>query len=192
MKKDLEVFFDQFSLFSQSEIDHICSCFSEQKLKKKESLLKEGQYCQHLSFIVTGSFRFFHINGKGDEIDEHFSLGSEFVVDIQSFMEGTAAKLNIQAISDSSLLTITRSDYGQLSKDLPKLIEFENLMLKRSLFNTYNRLVSLLKDSPDTRYLNLLKEQPRIHEEIPLQYIANYLGVTRETLSRIRRRTMKK
>jgi len=191
MKNELKIFFNQFSLFSENEIDEICLHFSEQTLKKKTYLLKEGEYCRHLSFIVSGTFRFFHINEKGDEKDEHFSLGNEFVVDIQSFMDDIPAKMNIQAISDSKILTIIQSDYNQLSKTIPQLIVFENLMLKKSLFNTYNRLVSLLKDSPDTRYLTLLQEQPRIHKEVPLQYIANYLGVTRETISRIRKRTMK-
>jgi len=191
MKNELKIFFSQFSLFSEKGIENICLHFSEQVLKKKEFLLKEGQHCRHLSFIVSGTFRFFHINEKGNERDEHFSLGNEFVVDIQSFMDDIPAKMNIQAISNSRILTITQSDYNQLLKTIPKLIVFENLMLKKSLFNTYNRLVSLLKDSPDTRYLNLLQEQPRIHEEVPLQYIANYLGITRETISRIRKRTMK-
>jgi len=191
MKNELKIFFNQFSLFSENEIDEICLYFSEQVLKKKDYLLREGQYCRHLSFIVSGTFRFFHINEKGDEKDEHFSLGNEFVVDIQSFMDDIPAKMNIQAISDSRILTIIQSDYNQLSKDIPQLIIFENLMIKKSLFNTYDRLVSLLKDPPDTRYLNLIQDQPRIHEEVPLQYIASYLGVTRETISRIRKRTMK-
>lgn len=154
---------------------------------KKSKLLNVGDIENCLSFIETGMIRFY-IPKVENELTFSFSFENSFVSAYDSFITQTPAKYVVETITSATLWRLTYEDLQDIYRktELGNLIgrkASEDLFLKKS-----ERELSLLNYSAEERYLNLFKERPELIREIPLKYIASYIGVTPQALSRIRKR----
>ncbi len=164
------------------------SILSTQNFSKGSSLLREGQICKGTYFVTKGAFRTFHLK-DGNEIHTAFYFENDFVRDIESLSEGTPSKVTIQALEDSEVTFISKEAMFTLYERAPSFQMIGRKLLELMAI-TERRYARLFTDfQPRERYEYVLKHHPELIQRVPLQYLATFLGITRETLSRIRKRT---
>lgn len=158
------------------------------EFKKKSVFLCVGQVERHISFIEKGEVRLIIPQEEDRETTFGFSFPGEFVSAYDSFLTQAPSLYELETLADTTLWRISYTDLAevyQLTKSGNTIGRFiaEKLYLIKS-----KREQSLLKETPEQRYLNLFEERPNVIKQIPLKYIASYIGVTPQALSRIRKR----
>jgi len=158
------------------------------RLRKRQYLLQEGDICQYNCFIAKGCLRMYRVSADGNEHILRFGIENWWMADYESYNSGRATKNNIDALEDSELLLIKKEDFEALFKSMPKLQTFRERLEARSFDASQNRIFSNISETAEEKYDNFIKTYPDFYSRIPLQMIASYLGVTRETLSRVRQK----
>ncbi len=172
-----------------SENDKICipSFFEIKKLQKKQLLLQEGDYCTHLAFVAKGALKSYTIDDKGQEHISLLAWEGWWVSDFKSFICDEKAILSIDAIEDSEVLLLSRSNYEKLLIEVPVMERYFRILYQNSLVTKDRRLISSNTFSAEEKYLQLIKMYPFISQRIPQNLIASYLGLKPETISRIKK-----
>lgn len=169
----------------------ICkSLFSPKKLRKRQYILQQDDVCKNLVFVEKGILRSYSVDNKGNEHIIQFALEGWWISDIYSFLTGEEAVYNIDAIEDSELLQISKSALDELYERVPKFERYFRILTQSNMIATHRRLTATLSASADEKYLRLLSAYPNIVARVPQHMIASYLGITPETLSRVRKRTV--
>lgn len=163
------------------------SFFIPKKLRKKQYLLQEGDPCKYTAFVNKGILRSYTIDEKGSEHVIQFALEDWWIADIYSFLTGESSACNIDALEDAELLLITKPAQDEMVLQIPKMERYLRLLMQNNLIAMQRRLISSLNYTAEDKYLQLLAACPSIIQRVPQHYIASYLGITPETLSRIRR-----
>lgn len=162
-------------------VEHI----SIKKVSKRELILEYNDICKHLYYLNSGFVRIFYYK-QGKDITEWFADEKQFFFSIGSYFEGKPSELIIEAIEDCELILLSKSGQDTLRHTN---LEIANLIISfysGSLILSQKRMESIQFESAASRYHNLLQIQPNILKKVPLQHIASFLGITQETLSRIR------
>jgi len=155
------------------------------EIKKGEYFIKEGKDCQRIAYISNGIFRIFYLK-DGIEINTCFCKENSITSSFESFVNNTASKEFIQAIENATLITISKENLFKLYELSPKWQSISRILTEKECLRLSNRASSLSFESAKEKYQNLLIHQPDIIKRVSIQDIASYIGVTRETLSRIR------
>ena len=161
-------------------------------LKKKAFFAQAGKVCNEVGFIVEGSVRYYHVK-DGVEITGYFSFENDFISAYKSFLTGTATLSYIEALENTRLIIFSKDGLQKLLADERinhKIERFGRLLAEHYLICYEDRVTSFIIQSAEERYLQLLKDNRNIFKRIPQHYIANYLGITAVSLSRIRKRIM--
>jgi CRP-like cAMP-binding protein len=165
--------------------------FKPKKLRKKQYFLQEGNVCKYAGFIVKGAMRQYSVDEKGVEHMVHLFIEDYWAGDRESSIMLTPSKYNIDAWEDTELLTITRAEMLELMEKIPALTEMTRLMDERHAIANQRRLNSAISSSAEKRYEELAENHPQFIQRFPQHIIASYLGITKETLSRIRKQPQK-
>lgn len=173
--------------FSKKLAIEIAAFYEEEKLNKNNFLVRQGQYCHKMCLIKEGYFRFFTYSTK-KEITHWIFGKNQLVTDMGSFFLQAPAKWNIHALTDSTIYTLTHTNYQQLRKKVPEWDSYERLFLVKLMSALENRIYAFLSMTAEERYQYLFAADSKMFNELPLQYLASMLGMTPETLSRIRRK----
>lgn len=171
---------------SDEEFEFAKTLFIPKKLRKKHLLLQEGDPCKYTVFVEKGLLRSFTIDEKGSEHILQFSLEGWWAADLYSFLTGEASHQNIEALEDSELLLITEPSWDELLKEVPAFERYFRILIQNNLIATQKRLLDSFSETAEVKYQKLLVNFPNIVQRVPQHMIASYLGITRETLSRIR------
>lgn len=172
-----------------SNLDQITNLFQLETLEKDTFFTKEDQYCHKLSFIQSGCLRIYkYIDGK--DITQWVSSKGEFVTDLSSLIFNAPSKWNIQAMTDCSVYTISRANYNIIGTLVPQWDHLEKLFLAKCFITIEERVFSFLSMTAEERYHMMFELKTDIFNQVPLHYIASMLGMTPETLSRIRRKSI--
>jgi CRP-like cAMP-binding protein len=174
--------------FTDDEFSHMLSSFRREYVPRKYFFLKAGQVAKYKAYINKGSVRNFTTDEKGGEHILYFSFEDWWVGDLESFYNQQPAKINVQAMEDCEILCLPKADLEKLGDQIPKLKLLFAEKEKRSLFSHIQRLQEVKSLSAEARYLNLINKHPEIFQRIPLQYIAMYLDIEPQSLSRLRKR----
>ncbi len=161
-------------------------------LKKKHYFAVSEKVCDKVGFILTGSVRYYYIK-DGQDITGYFSFENEFLSSYKSYLTGLPGYTYIQALEDTKLITFTRRDMDQMLANpmlAYKMERFGRLIAEHYLCCYDDRVTSFVTQTPEERYLQLLSTGREILQRMPQHYIANFLGITPVSLSRIRRRVM--
>lgn len=161
---------------------------SVKKIRKKQYLLQEGDVCKVIAFVGKGAMRSYTVDGEGREHILQFALEGWFISDLYSFLTGEASVYNIEAIDDSELVLINQAAYEELLKRSPSYQAYMLQLITGAYIALQKRITSTISLSPEERYQHLIALYPDIIQRVPQHMIASYLGLTPETLSRIRRR----
>jgi CRP/FNR family transcriptional regulator, anaerobic regulatory protein len=157
--------------------------------KKKEFLLQEGKICNKISFINSGCMRAFY-NVEGIENTVQFFFADSWYTDYESFLTGKPATENMQALEQCEIVQFSRDDIYKLYETHPVFNSVGRVMAENAFMSLSKLNKMLTNEEPEQRYLNLFKNRPEIVEKIPQHYIASYLGIKPESLSRIRKRIL--
>lgn len=171
---------------NEEEQQNILSSFGSLSLGKGKNFLNSGSVCRQMAYIESGYVRMFNI-ADGKEITLWIGSAGTFITSVSSFVFETPSYWNIQAISDCSLQVITRKDHIALCKSQPKWLEFDNHLLARSFSLLEQNMFSQLHMTAKQRFEALMADNPAMFNQVPLQHIASMLGITPETLSRLRK-----
>lgn len=171
---------------SDSEIELFCSQLRPKKLRKRQYLLQEGDVSHYETFVDKGLLRTYYLDNNGIEHIIQFSMENWWTSDLVSFNTGKPSKLSIDALEDSELLQLDKPGMDLLFERIPKFERFYRIQFQNALIGVSDRLISHLAESAEERYLELSGRCEGMANRIPLKYIASYLGVTPEFLSRLR------
>ena len=164
------------------------SLLAHQSVRKKESILKEGEVCNCINYIHKGVFRAFYRDKEGRESDVMFGIDDWWITDMFSFATGSPAMLHIEAIEDCEVFCLKKKNLDQLFKEVPKFERFFRIIMQNSYIREQLRTMQNLSMTARERYENFLKKYPQHAQRIPQKYIASYLGMTPEFLSSIRKK----
>lgn len=161
------------------------NCFEKKILAKSDYLLTEGQVCRHLYFVESGALRgYYNLDGK--EITHWFGFEKDFVTSFHSFITKEPAVENIQLIEGSILWAISKDTLMDLFNKYHEIERLVRVAYEKYYIRLEERFVNAQFKTAGERYEQLLQYTPHIVERVPLGYIASYLGISQETLSRIR------
>lgn len=171
---------------SEEEFAFAKTLFLPKKIRKKRFLFGEGDICKYTIFVEKGLLRSFTVDDKGGEHILQFSMEGWWAADLYSFLTGEPSPFYIEAIEDSELLMITKPSWDLLLKEVPAFERYFRILIQNNLISTQRRLIGSFSETAEEKYNKLLKEFPDIIQRVPQHMIASYIGITRETLSRIR------
>lgn len=183
LAKYISTYFDTRS----DQTEKIASLFREEVLSRNEFHTTIGARYGKLSFVKSGYLRVFRQTDK-KEITQWVSSPGEFTTDLGCIMFEQPARWNIQALTDCELYTLDYSDYQSIKDQINNWDEIEKLFLAKCFLMIEDRIFSFISMSAEERYAYLTETKPALLHEVSQQYIASMLGMTPETLSRIRRK----
>jgi CRP-like cAMP-binding protein len=187
MREALYKYINSFIDLTNVEFDSLSGILTSKKLRKKDHIAEEGKICQNLFFASEGYVRFYHLDAKGTEITSDFYFAPSFITSYTSFITGVPSVVNVQAMTDMDVFEFSKRDLYDLYNKHPKIERLGRLIAEHVAITSEQHLFLLLNQTAETRYRTLLKNNPKYVNTIPLQYIASYLGITQETLSRMRK-----
>jgi CRP-like cAMP-binding protein len=174
------------------EIKLIKNTFVPKKITKRQYFLREGEVCKYFAFIVKGAMRQYSVDGKGVEHIVQLLIENWWAGDRESFIMLTPSKYNVDAWENSEALIFTRADLLNLWSLSPSIGEWIRKLDERHSIANQRRLNASISLSTEERYSDFVDNYPDFFQRFPLHMIASYLGVTKETLSRIRRQLVTK
>jgi CRP-like cAMP-binding protein len=174
--------------FSDEDLEIIKTYLTSKKLRKKQYLLQEGDVCKFVAFVEKGVLRAYTVDEKGTEHIIQFAPEGWTISDLFSFLTAEPATYNIDALEDSELLLMTRSAQEEILKKVPKYDTYLRLQLTGAYIAMQRRLTSIISLTLEERYSNLTVQYPDLVQRVPQHMIASYMGLTPETLSRVRKK----
>lgn len=193
MNKDKLIQFVQDLLpMNPARAEQLTEKFRAKKIAKNEFLLKEGAVCNASHFIEKGIIRSYAYDLKGNEVTTAFYSENTFASDLLSFFKRTAAKEYMQALTACETWYITYDDMQTSFHTIPEFREFGRLNIVNNYGVLKERMLSNLQEPAEQRYSDLINSNPEILQNVPLKYIASYLGIADTSLSRIRKESLKK
>lgn len=162
------------------------------KIRKRQYLLQEGDVSHHNSFVAKGCLRLYWISNDGQEHIMRFAIENWWISDYNSYQSGLPSKYNIDALEDSELLMIEKEQFDTLIATIPRFKKLEEKLAAKNFESHQNRILSNISDTAEEKYDHFIKSYPTIFDRIPLHMVASFLGLSRETLSRVRQQKTKK
>jgi CRP-like cAMP-binding protein len=159
------------------------------RFERKSQVLAPGQICDFVGFVESGVFRFYYLKDGGEKVTAFF-FPDEFLSNYRSFLTGQPSGHFIECLQEGTVWVVRKSDLERLFETNATIHKIGRLMAERLYLMVASRLDSFLYDTPEERYLALLDKGSRLVQAIPQYMLASYLGVSAETLSRIRKRIM--
>lgn len=176
----------KYTPLTLEEIDIVQSLFTFKKYRKKQYILQEGDVMRYENFISKGITRMYEVDEKGQEHVVHFGLEDWWVGDLYSFLTETASIYNIDCIEDVELFQINKEKLESLYEQVPKIERHFRLMIQNAYIATTRRLSSTLAKSAKEQYDEFIAKYPQVEQRVANHQIASYLGITPQSLSRIR------
>jgi CRP/FNR family transcriptional regulator, anaerobic regulatory protein len=183
--ENLLLFLESIHPMSDGLKQHLASILKSMELPKKDFLLRAGHVSRNICFIANGLLRCFYIK-DGDEVSSWFMKQGDVIVSVESFFAQKESYESIQALEDSVLYYITYEELQHLYRHFPEFNFIGRVLVERYYMLSEQRLYSLRMQRSQERYEYMLKYHPDLVLRVPMKYLASYLGITEETLSRIR------
>ena len=190
-----ELFFKKFNEvipLDQEVQDVIKNYLTPKKLRKKQYLLQETDVCKHIAFVEKGALRSFTVSDKGTEHIIQFAFEGWTISDLYSFLTSEPATYNIEAMENSELVLISKAAHDELLQKIPQYETYTRLQLTGAYIAMQRRLTSIISLTLEERYNYFTSLYPDIIQRVPQHMIASYMGLTPETLSRVRKRLAQK
>jgi CRP-like cAMP-binding protein len=177
---------------TQEEIDCFISVIQIKRLRKKQYLVQEGDVCRYESFVNKGCLRAYHVDEKGQEHIAQFAIEGWWISDMYSFLTATPARFNVDALEDSELVCLDKPSLEKLYIQIPKFERFFRIILQNAFIAHQQRIIANMSKTAEERYLDFMNHYPQLEQRVPQHQVASYLGITPESLSRIRRQLTEK
>ena len=182
---------NSISLSAQAE-EYIYSISTEKTVSKGEILIREGQTVNKTFFVTQGSLRSFCVDKEGKEHTLQFAIRDWWISDFIAIYGNEPASLTVECISDSSVIEFNAQKLNEIYLQFPEFEPFQRKNLERHVVSLHKRILNQLQLSALERYNLFLEQYPNIEQHVPNYHIASYLGITQQSLSRIRVQKAKK
>lgn len=179
------------TIFSNEELAIFDDILERKRVPKKTFLLQEGEICNFEAYVVKGCIRTYYIDENGFDVTLQFAIEDWWVSDMASFYEQKPSRLFIETLEDCELLMFNPETKEELLQRVPKFERVFRLMVQRKLAVTQDRLINTIAKSAQEKYLDFLERYPTIPQRVPQHYIASYLGISPEFLSKVRTKMAK-
>ena len=173
---------------SENEISLYLSFLKTRSIGKKEHLLVAGETCTDIAYVNKGCLRRYIIDEHSKETILNFALEDYWIGDLESFINRKPSIYYVQALEQCELLLLSRENFMRANEELPKFKVFHDNKVQQNHYAALKRLSIAKSATPEEKYISLMKDQPNLFRRIPLHYIAAYLGIEPESLSRLRKR----
>ena len=183
----MKSYFKSFNILTDDEIEDFIELSATRILKKADYLIREGETCKNVAFVLAGTLRSYYVTEKGEEVTYCITFPNNLITAYSSFITGQSTPENIQAISAVELMVVRKDTIDDLALKNPNWVKFLKVVAEQQYVELEKRIFQLQKSNAAQRYSDLLKNQPAYIQHIPLQYLASYLGITQRHLSRIRK-----
>ncbi|MDH6254156.1 CRP/FNR family transcriptional regulator [Chryseobacterium sp. H1D6B] len=174
----------------ENEAELLKSFFIQRLFRKKQYVLQAGDVCEYLAFVSKGILKSYILDEKGIERINMFAFEGWWISDFNSYINQERAVLNIDVIENAELLLINRENYEELTKQIPKMDRYFRILYQNSLVTKDHRLIISNNFTAEEKYLYLVKNNPEMIQKLPHNLIASYLGLSPETISRIRKKLL--
>jgi len=176
----------------EAELELLSPIVQSRQVKKHDFLLKEGEVCRNVYFLTNGFLRMFYVDDDGNEINYRFTDQNNFLVDFQSFLTQKPSHFYWQAMRDAELFALSYQDIQNVYAASPAWNNFGRLMAEHVYLQLNERVEMLLFMSPEERYKFLLDTKPELFTQVSQFHLSSYMGIKPESLSRLRKRLLKK
>ena len=181
-----ENYLSGYGIFNYDELDLIRSVSKCKRLGKKDYLVQEGNICRYNTFVCKGCLRSYRIEKDATEYILNFAIERCWINEQFSFNTNVPTLMIIDALEDSEVLQWSNENFSMLQASIPAFNLFYRKHLEKVLDETQRRIISILSNNAQDKYEDFINTFPELHNRIPLHMIASYLGMSRETLSRVR------
>ena len=183
---------NRYVTLTDEEASIASSLFGYKKYRKHQYVLQEGEVSRMEIFILKGLTRTYELDEKGQEHIIQFGIEDWWVGDLYSFLSGKPTKYNIDCIEDTEVLQIDRERLELLYQQVPKMERHFRIIIQNAYIASINRVAASLAKSAAERYQDFIARYPQIEQRIPNHQIASYLGITPQSLSRIRAQELRR
>ncbi|MEM7575775.1 MAG: Crp/Fnr family transcriptional regulator [Bacteroidota bacterium] len=190
-KELLDLCMIKYISLTPAESEHFCSLLKIKTFKRGESIHRIGKICNKAFFILEGCIRYYNIV-DGEEITGQFFFEGAWYSDYESFLLEIPSEQTIEAIETTRVAILSKCDLNKLFIELPKFERFRRLMAENAFMGLRKRTDTLTHLSTSERYVQLSQNRPKVIQRVPQKYIASYLSIKPQSLSRIRRELLKK
>lgn len=178
-------------LLEKEEVSYFTSMLTKKEIRRKELVLKEGQSCTSINYVQAGTLRAFYCDKDNNESIIMFAINDWWITDMYSFTTEKPSMLTIEALEDSSIFQLQKTDLEQLYIKIPKFEKFFRIIMQNAYVREQLRVIQNLSMTAEERHTNFLKKYPQFASRVPLKQIASYLGITPEFLSVLRKKATK-
>ena len=185
MEKLFKAHIDKIIALTDDEFAYVMSHFSLMDFKKRDFLIRKGEAVKYTFWVVSGLLKLDYEDAAGKQHVVAFAMEDWWERDYYAFYNQSLATMSLQALEDSQVLCMTLQDYNTLCSNVPKMTYFFLEKANRGHIGSQQRIVELISANAKERYVKLLNRYPQLFQRVPHTLIASYLGVTRETLSRL-------
>lgn len=186
MFEQLKESIEQHVSLSDEEWELCKNSFRPKRMLKRQFLLQEGNVCRELAFVEKGALYSYSVDSKGNQHVLRFAFGGWWIADLQSFFTNNPSTLNIELLEDSKLLVLDRKNHEQLLQEISGYERYHRVILQNAYVALQQRLENGLGLTAEEKYARLIKQNPEFMNRVPLNLVASYLGMSPETLSRVR------
>jgi len=187
MFEDFKEYISSKVTISDQDWLKIRSLGMEKTLRRKDFLLREGEMWRYSAFVCSGCLRIYRVDDSGTEHIQRFTIAKSWTGDTGSMITGKPASYNIDALEDTELVLFYSDDFDALCREIPGLTTMMNNDLKACMSATEDRVNVVLSYTAQEKYLAFMEEYPGLSGRIPQYMIASYLGITPESLSRVKK-----
>lgn len=160
--------------------------FRPKRMLKRQFLLQEGDVCRELAFIEKGALYSFAVDSKGNQHVIRFAFEGWWMANLQSFFTSEPTRLNIEVLEDSELLVLDRKNHEKLLDEIPAYERYHRIIVENAYVALQQRVENALGLTAEEKYARLIQCNPEFMNRVPLNLVASYLGMSPETLSRVR------
>ncbi len=153
---------------------------------KRQFLLQQGDVCRQLAFVEKGALYSYSVDSKGNQHVLRFAFEGWWIADLQSFFTEKPSTLNIELLEDSELLVLDKKNHEKLLKDIPAYERYHRIIVENAYVALQRRVENALGRTAEEKYARLIQYNPEFMNRVPLNLVASYLGMSPETLSRVR------
>lgn len=178
--------------FTKEELKRMRTLSTVKKVRRRQFLLQEGEICRYKIFVAKGLLRNYRMKDDGTEYIMRFAPENSWTMDYESYNNQTPSKYNIEALEDTEVVLWTPENLNELFDTIPAFKTVSEKIIMSSLHESNERILMNISATSEEKYQDFMTSFPDVFKRVPLHMVASYLGVSRETLSRIRHAQLKK
>lgn len=171
---------------TDEEWDLCKTSFRPKRLLKRQFLLQEGDVCRELAFVEKGALFSYSVDSRGNQHILRFAFEGWWMANLQSFFDGEPSRLNIEVFEDCELLMLDKNNHHMLIDEIPAYERYHHIIVQNAYVAMQKRVENALGLTAEEKYARLIEQNPGFMNRVPLGLVASYLGITPETLSRVR------